>query len=183
MTLQGRHPYDVSKACVDMLAQSYFSTYNLPVAIARCGNIYGGGDLNWSRIIPDTIRCCLRGVPLEIRSDGTYVRDYIYVKDVTTAFMRIAEFLEGPKVKGQAFNFSPLYPISVIDLVRKIQKLMDCEELEPRIINNAIGEIYSQYLDSSKARQLLGWQPRYNLDQGLSETIEWYKQYLASEGR
>jgi CDP-glucose 4,6-dehydratase len=182
MMLQGRHPYDVSKACADLLSQSYFHTYDLPVSIARCGNIYGGGDLNWSRIIPDTIRCGFRGVPLEIRSDGKFVRDYIYVKDVTTAYRRLAECIDDPRVKGQAFNFSPLQPISVLELVNKIQKLMGYESVEPLILNKAKGEIYSQYLDSSKAHKILGWQPRYTFDQGLLETIDWYKNYFSNDG-
>ena len=181
MMLQGRHPYDVSKACADLLSQSYFYTYDLPVSIARCGNIYGGGDLNWSRIIPDTIRCGFQGVPLEIRSDGKFVRDYIYVKDVITAYTRLAECIDDPRVKGQAFNFSPWHPISVLELVNKIQKLMGCESIEPRILNKARGEIYSQYLDSSKAHKILGWQPRYTFNQGLLETIDWYKNYFSND--
>ena len=180
MALQGKYPYEVSKSCADLICQTYYHAYNLPVTIARCGNIYGGGDLNWSRIVPETIRCCLSGRRLEIRSDGTFVRDYIYVKDVTTAYMRLAESLEDPRVKGEAFNFSPWQPLSVLELVEQIQQLSGCPELEPRILNNAKGEIYSQYLDSSKAREILGWQPRYTLNQGLEETIVWYKNYFSN---
>jgi CDP-glucose 4,6-dehydratase len=181
MALQGKYPYEVSKSCADLICQAYYYSYGLPVAIARCGNIYGGGDLNWSRIVPDTIRCCLNGRQLEIRSDGTLVRDYIYVKDVTTAYMRLAESLEDSRVKGQAFNFSPWQPLSVLELVQQIQRLMGCEGLQPKILNNAVGEIHSQYLDSSKARELLGWQPRYTLNQGLRETISWYKSYFSNK--
>jgi CDP-glucose 4,6-dehydratase len=180
MALQGKYPYEVSKSCADLICQTYYHAYDLPVTIARCGNIYGGGDLNWSRIIPDAIRCCLSGRQLEIRSDGTFVRDYIYVKDVTTAYMRLAESLEDPRVKGRAFNFSPWQPLSVLELVEQIQQLWDCPALEPRILNNAKGEIHSQYLDSSKAREILGWQPRYTLSQGLQETITWYKDYFSN---
>jgi CDP-glucose 4,6-dehydratase len=178
MPLQGRGPYDVSKTCTDLLAQSYYQTYGLPVAIARCGNVYGGGDLNWSRIVPGTIRACLTGVRPVIRSDGSYVRDYIYVKDVSCAYLRLAECMEDPRVLGQAFNFSPQHAISVLDLVARIQQLMGCEHLMPNVQNTAQGEIHSQYLDSSKALRLLGWRPHFSLDEGLRETIAWYWHYL-----
>lgn len=178
MSLAGRYPYEVSKSCSDMIAQSYFHAYGVPVAIARCGNIYGGGDLNWSRIVPDTVRSCLQGVPVVIRSDGTFLRDYVYVKDVTNAYMSLGEHLEDEHVKGYGFNFGPERPVSVLELVKNIQKLIGCEHLEPVILNNAQGEIHSQYLDSTKAREILGWKPQYSLDAGLTETIEWYRNYL-----
>jgi CDP-glucose 4,6-dehydratase len=180
MALQGKYPYEVSKSCADLICQMYYHTYALPVAIARCGNIYGGGDLNWSRIVPEAIRCCLKGKQLEIRSDGTFVRDYIYVKDVATAYMRLAERLDDPRVKGQAFNFGPWHPLSVLELVERIYQLMGCSLLKPKILNSANGEIHSQYLDYSKAQQILEWQPGYTLEQGLQETILWYKNYLSS---
>lgn len=179
MALQGKYPYEVSKSCADLICQTYYYTYDLPVTIARCGNIYGGGDLNWSRIVPETIRCCLSGRRLEIRSDGTFVRDYIYVKDVTNAYMRLAESLEDPRVKGQAFNFSPWQPLSVVQLVEQIQQMLGCRDFTPTILNKAKGEIHSQYLDSSKAKQILGWEPRYTLRQGLEETIAWYQDYFS----
>lgn len=178
MPLQGRDPYEVSKSCADLLAQSYHHTYDLPVAIARCGNIYGGGDLNWSRIVPDTIRACMRGVRPVLRSDGSYLRDYIYVKDVSSAYLRLAEHLDHPGVRGEAFNFSPQSAISVLELVAHIQRLMGCEHLRPDIRATARGEIHSQYLDAAKAQRVLGWQPRFSLDQGLAETIDWYRAYL-----
>jgi CDP-glucose 4,6-dehydratase len=181
MPLQGRGPYDVSKTCTDLLAQSYYQTYGLPVAIARCGNVYGGGDLNWSRIVPETIQACLRGVRPVIRSDGSYVRDYIYVQDVSSAYLRLAECVHDPRVQGEAFNFSPEHAVSVLDLVGRIQRLMGCEHLTPDVQNTAEGEIRSQYLDASKARRLLGWRPRFNLDEGLAETIAWYHNYLRPE--
>ena len=180
MALQGKYPYEVSKSCADLICQMYYHTYALPVAIARCGNIYGGGDLNWSRIVPESIRCSLKGKQLEIRSDGTFVRDYIYVKDVTTAYMRLAERLDDPRVKGQAFNFGPWQPLSVLELVERIYQLMGSGLIKPKILNAANGEIYSQYLDYSKAQQILEWQPAYTLEQGLQETILWYKNYLSS---
>jgi CDP-glucose 4,6-dehydratase len=182
MPLQGRFPYEVSKSCTDLIAQSYYATYGLPVAIARCGNIYGGGDLNWSRIVPETIRAFLNGTRPIIRSDGTFLRDYIYVKDVSRAYLRLAERLDDPQVHGEAFNFSPEQAVSVLDLVGRMQRLMHCEHLTPDIRNTARGEIHSQYLDASKATRVLGWEPTYTLDAGLTETIAWYTDYLAHEG-
>lgn len=178
MPLKGMQPYEVSKTCTDLLAQSYAVSYGLPLAIGRCGNIYGGGDLNWSRIIPDTIRSFLNNRPIQLRSDGTFIRDYIYVKDVSSAYMQMAEALANGRAAGEAFNFSPEKAVSVVDLVRAIQKTMKCEHLEPIILNTASGEIHSQYLDASKAKQMLGWTPQYSLEEGLRETIAWYKNYF-----
>lgn len=178
MQLNGRHPYEVSKGCADLIAQAYHHTYGLPIAIARCGNVYGGGDLNWSRIVPGTIRSFLRGERLIIRSDGTYVRDYIYVKDVARAYMRLAEYLDGSHVRGKAFNFSTEKPMTVLELVRVIQKLMDCAHLEPDIRNCAEGEIRSQHLSAAKARDILQWKPAFDLESGLCETIAYYRDFL-----
>ena len=182
MPLRGRHPYEVSKSCTDLLAQCYYQTYGLPVAIARCGNIYGGGDLNWSRIVPGAIRAFLERERFVIRSDGTYQRDYIYVKDVSRAYTRLTECLDDPGVQGEAFNFSPECAVTVLQLVGTIQRLMKCEHLEPIIRNDASGEIHSQYLSSEKAQRVLGWHPEYTLEQGLVETIEWYRQWLTDRG-
>jgi CDP-glucose 4,6-dehydratase len=178
MPLQGRHPYEVSKSCTDLLAQSYHATYGLPVAIARCGNIYGGGDLNWSRIVPETVRACLNGIRPVIRSDGTFVRDYIYVKDVSRAYQCLAERLDDPRVHGEAFNFSPEQAVTVLELVTHIQRLMGCAHLTPDVRNTARGEIHSQYLDATKAKTVLGWRPTTTMDEGLAETIAWYTAYL-----
>lgn len=183
MPLLGRQPYEVSKSCTDLIGQSYFHSYGLPVGIARCGNIYGGGDLNWSRIVPHTIRSFLLGERPIIRSDGTFVRDYVYVKDVVRSYMRVAECLDDSQVQGQAFNFSPERAVSVLELVRILQDLMHCQHLSPDIRNVAQGEIHSQYLSSDKARGTLGWHPEFTLEKGLSETIEWYRQFLAERGR
>jgi CDP-glucose 4,6-dehydratase len=177
--LAGRHPYEVSKSCADLIAASYHHTYDLPVAVARCGNIFGGGDLNWSRIVPDTIRACLHGQRPVIRSDGTFVRDYIYVKDVSHAYLRLAEGIDEAGAAGEAFNFSPERPVTVLELVSSIQRLLGCEDLAPDIQNTAQGEIHSQYLDASKAGRVLGWAPRFGLDDGLAETIDWYRAYFA----
>ena len=180
MPLQGRRPYEVSKSCADLLAQAYHCTYGLPVAIARCGNVYGGGDLNWSRIVPGTIRSFLHGERPIIRSDGKSLRDYIYVKDVSRAYLRLAERLGDALVQGQAFNFSLEQGMSVMELVTKIQLLMDCQHIEADVRNIAEGEISSQYLSSARANHVLGWQANYTLEQGLGETISWYREYLGS---
>lgn len=177
-TLQGRYPYDVSKSCSDLIAQSYFHTYILPVAIARCGNIYGGGDLNWSRVVPGTIRSILKGERPIIRSNGKFVRDYIYVKDAAQAYLRLAEHLVDGAVQGQGFNFSVGKPMTVLEIVGVIQKLMHAEHLEPIIQNTAKGEILSQYLSSEKAERLLKWKPSCGLEKGLEETISWYREFL-----
>lgn len=176
--LQGQYPYDVSKSCGDLIAQSYFHTYALPIGIARCGNIYGGGDLNWSRVVPGTIRSILKGDRPIIRSDGKYVRDYIYVKDVVQAYMRLAERLEDGAVQGQGFNFSVGKPLTVLEIVGVIQRLMHAEHLQPVIQNSAKGEILSQFLSSEKAGRLLNWEPSCGLEKGLEETINWYQAFL-----
>lgn len=178
MSITGRHPYEVSKSCADLIAQAYHHTYGLPVAIARCGNVYGGGDLNWSRIVPGTIRSLLRGGRPIIRSDGTYVRDYIYMKDVARAYMRLAECLDHNRVQGEAFNFSTEKPMTVLDLVSAIHVLMDCGHIEPDIRNSAEGEIRHQHLSAAKARNMLKWEPAFDIESGLRETIEWYRDFL-----
>lgn len=179
MPLNGRHPYEVSKSCADLIAQAYYSTYALPVAIARCGNVYGGGDLNWSRIVPGTIRAFLQKQRPVIRSDGTYVRDYIYVKDVTRAYMRLAECLDDERVRGAAFNFSAESPVTVLEIVAEIERLMHCEDIEPDIRNCSEGEIRHQRLSAAKAQAILEWKSQFNLEIGLRETIEWYRVFLA----
>ncbi len=179
MFLNGCHPYEVSKSCADLIAQAYHHTYGLPVAIARCGNVFGGGDLNWSRIVPGTIRSFLKGERPIIRSDGSYVRDYIYVRDVACAYMRLAECLDDRQVQGEAFNFSMEKPMSVLEMVTVIQKLMNCVHLEPDIQNSSEGEIRNQYLSAAKARDVLKWKPTFDLESGLSETIGWYRALLA----
>jgi CDP-glucose 4,6-dehydratase len=176
--LQGQHPYDVSKSCADLIAQTYAATYKLPVAVTRCGNFYGGGDLNWNRIVPGTIRSVLRGQRPVIRSDGQFVRDYFYVEDGAAAYMLLAEKMAGdPALHGQAFNFSNECQVTVQALVQNILARMGAH-FEPEILNQASGEIRRQYLDAGKARQTLGWQPLFTLDAGLDLTIEWYRRYF-----
>lgn len=181
MALAGRHPYDVSKSAGDLIAQSYAATYGLPVLITRCGNFYGGGDLNWSRIVPGTIRSILRGKRPVIRSDGEFVRDYFYVEDGAAAYTLAAERLAADReLAGEAFNFSNEQPINVIDLTRLILKLMD-SDLEPDIRNEASNEIRCQYLNAAKAREKLGWGPLFQMDQGLRKTIDWYRGFIGAE--
>jgi len=176
--LQGTHPYDVSKSCTDLICRTYFVTYKLPVCITRCGNIYGGGDLNFNRIVPGTILSALKGEKPVIRSDGLFVRDYIYVKDIVSAYLFLAEKMDTTDIHGEAFNFSNEQPVNVRDLVQKILELMGTQDLEPVILNEASNEIVKQYLSSEKAKSLLGWVPQYSLDNGLHETINWYTSYL-----
>ncbi len=176
----GKHPYDVSKSCTDLLATTYHHTYGLPVVIARCGNIYGGGDLNWSRIVPGTIRSLLNDQAPILRSDGTFLRDYVFVKDAVDAYLRMAEALDDPAVAGEAFNFGPSQPKSVIEIVNLIRGLMGREDLVPIIQNQAKAEIKDQYLNSEKAARVLGIVPKQSLECGLQETIEWYKTALGA---
>ena len=178
--LAGQHPYDVSKSCADLIAHTYAVSYGLPVVVTRCGNFYGGGDLNWNRIIPGTIRSVLRGQRPVIRSDGNYTRDYFFVEDGVAAYMLLAEKLAAlPELKGKAFNFSNESPITVLDLVKVILKLM-ASDLQPEIYNEANNEIRHQYLSASQARQELGWKPIFSLEKGLEKTIAWYKEFFAS---
>lgn len=173
--LQGQHPYDVSKSCADLIAQSYAKTFGSPVVISRCGNFYGPGDLNWNRIVPGTIRSILRGTAPVIRSDGTLVRDYLHVEDGASAYMLLAEALgKNPELRGEAFNFSTETPTTVRELVSLITTLMK-SDLAPEIQNNVSNEIQKQYLNATKAKTTLGWAPKYELEEGLTNTIEWYR--------
>ena len=183
MPLNGQHPYEVSKSCADLIASAYHRTYGLPLAILRCGNVYGGGDLNWSRIVPGTIRSLLRGERPIVRSDGSYVRDYLYVKDVVSAYLLVGERLEHQQVQGEAFNFSPEKPTTVLEMVSVIQKIMESQHLNSDIRNSAEGEIRCQYLSAAKARALLQWAPQFDVEAGLRETISWYRTFFGSEGR
>jgi CDP-glucose 4,6-dehydratase len=180
--LRGRHPYDVSKSCADLLAQSYAATYGLPVAITRCGNFYGGGDLNWNRIVPGTIRSVLRGQRPVIRSDGSFVRDYFYIEDGAAAYMLLAEQLAArPELAGEAFNFSNETQVTVLELAERVLALMG-SELTPEVRNEASHEIRHQYLSAEKARRVLGWSPLFDLDAGMRKTVEWYREFFSREG-
>ncbi len=179
-SLIGNHPYDMSKSCADLIAYTYFHTYNLPVAITRCGNIYGQGDFNFSRIIPDAIRCALTGKTLLIRSDGKFTRDYVYVDDIVNGYIVLAEKLQKLGFGGEAFNFSNENPITVIKLLNEIKKFNFCgNKLNYKIMNTAKYEIKKQYLSAVKAKRVLGWRPKYSLEEGLKKTMGYYIDLLS----
>ncbi len=176
--LQGRHPYDVSKSCADLIAQSYAITYGLPVSVTRCGNFYGPGDLNWNRIIPGTIRSVLRGERPVIRSDGTLIRDYFFVEDGAAAYLLLAEKMAAdPALRGEAFNFSNETQVSVRELVDEVLAVMG-SRLAPDVRNEASNEIKHQSLSAKKARERLGWRPHFTLEEGLRRTVAWYSSFF-----
>ncbi|HEY4841201.1 MAG TPA: GDP-mannose 4,6-dehydratase [Terriglobales bacterium] len=180
MPLQGRHPYDVSKSCADLIAQTYAVSYNLPVAITRCGNFYGGGDLNWNRVVPGTIRSIIRGERPVVRSDGEFVRDYFYIEDGAAAYMLLAERLASyTALRGQAFNFSNESQVSVIKMVELILHKMK-SSLRPEVLNQVSNEIRHQYLSAERARTLLNWHPQFTLESGLDRTLAWYREFLGA---
>ena len=176
--LQGRFPYDVSKSCTDLISFSYWHTYRLPVAVTRCGNLFGGGDLNFNRLIPGTIRSVLQNERPVVRSDGSFVRDYFYVRDAVNAYLQLAERMPAAPFVGEAFNFGTETPASVLEVVAVILKTMGREDLAPVVRNEASHEIQRQYLDCTKARTRMGWHPDYTFEAGLRETIEWYRGWL-----
>lgn len=180
MALRPNYPYEVSKGCADLIARSYFQTYQMPIGVARCGNIYGGGDLNWSRIVPGTIRSLYNAQAPLLRSDGSYIRDYIYVKDVVGAYLTLAENLNSNNIRGENFNFSSESRVTVFEIVSSICRLMGADKIQPVVLNNAKGEIRNQYLSAAKAAQLLGWKSKYSLDDGLKETIHWYREFFST---
>jgi CDP-glucose 4,6-dehydratase len=180
MPLLGCHPYDVSKSCGDMITQTYAASYNLPVAITRCGNFYGGGDLNWNRVVPGTIRSVIRGERPIIRSDGNFIRDYIYIEDAAAAYMLLAERLASDAaLRGQAFNFSYEIQVIVLELVELILRKMK-SSLRPEVLNQASNEIRHQFLSADRAHTLLNWRPQFTLESGLDRTLAWYREFLGA---
>jgi CDP-glucose 4,6-dehydratase len=175
--LEGRHPYDVSKSCSDLICRAYYETYGLPVCVTRCGNFYGGGDLNFNRIVPGTIRSIIKGEAPVIRGDGKSIRDYFYIEDGAIAYMTLAEKMENHRIRGEAFNFSNELQISVLDMVNRIIETMS-SELKPVIMNKASNEIVHQYLSAKKAQEMLDWHPCYSLDDSLIKTIAWYEDFF-----
>ena len=181
--LQGRHPYDVSKSCADLISRSYAETYGLPVVVTRCGNFFGGGDLNWNRLVPGTIRAALRGRSPVIRSDGSPIRDYFYVEDGARAYMTAAEEMaKHPELAGDAFNFSNGQALSVLAMTHHVLRAVG-GGLEPEIQNDAPHEIQEQSLDASKAHRVLGWTAQWTLDDALARTVQWYRQHFAATDR
>jgi CDP-glucose 4,6-dehydratase len=178
--LTGRFPYDVSKSCADLISQAYYHSFALPVTITRCGNLYGGGDLNFNRLIPGTIRSALRDESPIIRSDGTFVRDYFFVGDAVDAYVQLAERLPSEGFIGEAFNFGTETPMSVVDVANRVLKVMGKSHLPLTILGQASNEIPRQYLDCTKARRLMGWEPRHDFETSLGTTIEWYRRWAAA---
>jgi CDP-glucose 4,6-dehydratase len=180
--LQGKFPYDVSKSCADLISLSYWHSYQLPLAVTRCGNLYGGGDLNFNRLIPGTIASALRGERPLIRSDGKFVREYFYVRDAVEAYLQLAERIPSDGITGEAFNFGTELPLNVIEVVQAVLKAMNRTDLEPIILNEASREIPEQTLDCAKAKRVLGWSGKWTLEQGLAETIPWYADWMKQHG-
>ncbi|WP_374688673.1 GDP-mannose 4,6-dehydratase [Promineifilum sp.] len=176
--LQGRHPYEVSKSCADLIAQSFAHTYGQAIAVTRCSNLYGGGDLNWNRLIPGTIRSVLSGQRPIIRSDGSFRRDYLYVADAVLGYLMLAEHLTEPAVRGQPFNLGSGCPVSALELVQTIVAISGRPELEPIILNEVKHEIQDEYLSPQKASEAVGWRQQYSLARGLEEAMAWYRAYL-----
>ncbi|MCG2717859.1 MAG: GDP-mannose 4,6-dehydratase [Nanoarchaeota archaeon] len=179
--LEGRHPYDVSKSCADLLCRAYFETYKLSVCVTRCGNFYGGGDLNFNRIVPGTIRSVLNKERPVIRSDGALIRDYFYIEDAVEAYLLLAEKMEELGIQGEAFNFSNEIQVTVLELVEKILKIMK-SDLKPKVLGEATNEIKHQYLSAKKARETLNWKPKYTLEEGLRRTTKWYEEFFSERG-
>lgn len=180
--LQGKHPYDVSKSCADLIAAAYHHTYRLAVCITRCGNLFGPGDLNFSRLVPGTIRSVLLGERPVIRSDGSPVRDYVHVEDAAAGYLRLAEAMDDSRLHGQAFNLGTGEPLSVLELTRRILKLASREDLEPEVLDQARAEIQEQYLSWDRAREQLGWKPGRSVTERLEETLAWYRHHLSRTG-
>jgi CDP-glucose 4,6-dehydratase len=178
-SLRGSHPYDVSKSCADLIVNTYYHTYNLPVAVTRCGNIYGPGDFNFSRLIPDAMKCILFNKTLKIRSDGRFVRDYVYVSDIVNGYLRIAKLFKSRKFSGEAFNLSDEKPLTVMGILKEIEKSgFSGNKLKYEIMNTAKYEIKEQFLSSKKARNVLGWSPEYTIQGGLKKAFDWYSTYF-----
>lgn len=181
--LEGRFPYDCSKSCADLICQMYATTYKTPVCVVRCANLYGGGDLNFNRVIPGAVQSTVQGEPFVIRSDGQFIRDFLYVKDAALGYMFVAEKLaENRDLIGEAFNLSLESKLSVIDVVDAVLGMMGRTDLKPVILNQASSEIREQYMLCGKAKTMLGWTPKYSFEEGLRETIAWYEDYFAGQG-
>lgn len=173
--LSGDHPYDTSKSATDLISTTYYETYNIPVVVTRFGNIYGEGDLNFSRIIPGIMKSIIRGYELGIRSNGKYIRDYLYVKDVVNGYLLLAQNIS--KVKGEVFNFGSNNTLSVIELIRLVEKILN-KKIKYRILNNAKNEIPYQSLDCSKIEKKLNWKQKHSLSSTINNICTWYKAFF-----
>lgn len=180
MPLRGASPYDVSKSCTDLITQSYAHTYGVPAVIARCGNVFGGGDLNWSRIVPGTLRALLTHERPVLRGDGTHLRDYIFVDDVVDAYLLLGESSGDLPLAGEAFNFSDERPMSVLDIYRAVCSAAGASGTEPIVLGSADHEIHDQYLSAGKARERLGWKPAFTMEEGLARTVAWYRGFFTA---
>ena len=176
--LKGEYPYDVSKSCADLIAQAYAKTYKMPIAITRCSNIYGGGDFNFDRIIPETIKHLLFNEEITIRSNGKFKREFFYVKDAVFAYLMLAEKISELNLCGEAFNFGSNSPVEILEVVKKIISISEVKNAIINVLDSAQAEVKDQYLSSKKAKEILGWEPKYNLERGLKETYNWYKEYF-----
>ncbi len=181
MSMNGDHPYEVSKSCTDLISRTYARTYGLPVTIARCGNIYGGGDLNWNRIVPGTFRSLISGEQPVLRSDGTFIRDYLHVDDIVLAYLLLGKQTDKPEFAGESFNFSNESPLTVKQIYLEICKAAGRLETTPKILDSASSEIKDQYLDSSKAHKVLSWYASVSLQDGLAKSFDWYRELLVRE--
>ena len=182
MSLRGEHPYEVSKSCTDLISTTYACTYGLPVVVARCGNIFGGGDLNWNRIVPGVFRSILLGQQPVLRSDGSFVRDYLHVDDVVSAYLMLADRADDPSLIGGGFNFSNESPLTVMEIYRAICAAAGQPNMEPLMLNSAQSEIKDQYLDATKARTILGWSAQSSLEESLTRTFDWYREFQLGSG-
>ena len=181
MSMNGDHPYEVSKSCTDLISRTYARTYGMPVTIARCGNIYGGGDLNWNRIVPGTFRSLIRGEQPVLRSDGTFIRDYLHVDDIVSAYLLLGKQTDKPEFAGESFNFSNESPLTVKQIYLAICEAAGKMETTPKTLNTALSEIKDQYLDSTKAHNILNWYASVSLEDGLEKSFEWYSNLLSGD--
>jgi CDP-glucose 4,6-dehydratase len=172
--LRGDHPYEASKSAADIIARSYVKTYNAPVVTVRFGNIYGPGDLNMSRIIPGIMQTALSGDILPLRSNGLFVRDYVYVGDVVSAYLFLLDNFS--KANGEAYNIASDVSLTVLDLIKQAEKIMKTK-IRYDIKNNQKNEIPYQHLDWGKIAKI-GWKPEYSLESGILESYGWYKKNL-----
>ncbi|HIJ71466.1 MAG TPA: NAD-dependent epimerase/dehydratase family protein [Planctomycetes bacterium] len=176
--LEGKAPYDVSKSCADMISQTYAhpDVYDMPITIARCANVFGPGDLNINRIVPGTMEAIIKNQPLQIRSDGKMVREYIYVKDSVDGYISLAENID--KTAGEAFNIASRHVMTVLEIVNAVSEVLG-KKVVTKVLNQAKAEIPRQYLDGSKIENIIGWKPKCDFEKAVNETYRWYKRHFS----